>query len=95
MHERAVQVSEKVFWVGLGLSCGPGSGQLGSESILSGVEAWMVPCSGMCRSLKTSLGPGGAQLGNPAALFILVGVFRLGGCCDVTSRRPTPFQTEV
>ena len=50
-----------VFWVGLGLSCEPGSGQLGSESVLSGVEAWMVPCSGTCRSLKMSLGPGEAQ----------------------------------
>ena len=46
---------------GLGLSCGPGSGQLGSESVLSGVEAWMVPYSGTSRSLKTSLGPGEAQ----------------------------------
>ena len=83
-HRQHGACMASVFWVGLGLSCGhgPGSGQLGSESVLSGVdlEAWMVPCCGTCRSLKTSLGPGEAQeaqLGNPAALFILVGVSSL------------------
>ena len=30
---------------GFGAELWPGTGQLGSESVLSGVEAWMVPCS--------------------------------------------------
>ena len=67
-----------VFWVGLGLSCGPVSGQLGSENVLSGVEAWMVPCSGTCRSLKTSLGPGEAQERPTCSALHFSGCVQLG-----------------
>ena len=57
-HSACMEGLCKCVLGGFGAELWASSGQLGSESVLSGVEA---PCSGTCRSLKTSLGPGEAQ----------------------------------
>ena len=85
-----------VFWVGLGGQVvGNWSLRASCQVLKRGWSRWYV--QELENVLRPRRSPGEAQLGNPAALFILVGVFSLAAACmacrqhacsDVTSRRP-------